>query len=435
MATQDFKFQPPVIVLPGITATGLEDFYPIPPEEVWTAVLTKSFERISLHPDDLRYEAIEPARLQPSTPFSIVYGDLVEALRHDLADRADRPTPVFLFAYDWRQDCRTTSSQLDSFIDEVLARTALLRHYRDSGNKLFQNLRVDLVAHSMGGLIVADYLVRLSDAAKKKVRRVVSIGTPFQGSVDAIAKVTTGSGTFTDTPPRDREREAARTIPAIYQLLPTFEGAIQPDPEMPGDLFSVGTWQPSVVQTLDEYIRRYQARIEAENLLASYLDTAKEFRSTGDSLKLDGLLPEGKNGWMPIVGLGAPTRQFAKVINYRRKPWFDVPDPIDKWHEDHSSLETGDGTVPFRGATPKPSVLEMDRLVCVSPDEFGFFEVRDRLLAKAAGFHGALPTVNLVQRLAIRFLKPGFDTDLKARLAPGVSKARWPSAMKINVIT
>ncbi|MEJ2009713.1 MAG: hypothetical protein P8Z30_16430 [Acidobacteriota bacterium] len=358
MPTNEFQFQPPVIVLPGITATGLEDFYPIPPEEVWTAVLTKGYERISLHPDDLRYEAIEPARVQPRLPFSIVYGDLVQALRHDLSDRADRPTPVFLFAYDWRQDCRATSSQLNSFIDEVLDRTALL----------------------------------------------------------------------------SREREAARTIPAIYQLLPTFKGAIQPDPGMPGKLFSVETWQPSVVQTLAEYIRRYQGRIDAKNLLARYLDTAREFRSKGDSLKLDGLLPEGKDGWMPIVGLGAPTRQMAKVIKYKGKPWFDVPDPSDKWQEDHSSDETGDGTVPLHGATPKASVLEKERLVCVSPEEFGLFEVRDRLLAKAAGFHGALPTVNLVQRLAIRFLKPRFDTDLKARLAPGVSKPRWPSTFKIDVI-
>jgi hypothetical protein len=96
------SFQNPVIVLPGITATGLEDFYPIPPEEVWSAVLSKSYERISLHPDDLRYEAQQPARVQPRQPFSLLYGDLVDALRHDLSSKHDEPTPVYLFAYDWR---------------------------------------------------------------------------------------------------------------------------------------------------------------------------------------------------------------------------------------------------------------------------------------------------------------------------------------------
>jgi len=435
MPALELKYQPPVIVLPGITATGLEDFYPIPPEEVWTAVLKKHFDRLSLHPDDLRYEAREPARIQPRQPFGIIYEDLVDALRHDLSSRHDHPTPVFLFAYDWRQDCRITSTQFDSFIDEVLARTVLLRHYRDADNKPFPNMRVDLVGHSMGGLIIADYLVRMRDAAKKKVRRVVSIGTPFQGSLDAIAKVTTGMGSFTDTPPRDREREAARTIPAIYQLLPTFSGAIQPDPGMPGDIFSVGTWQPTILQTLAEYIRRHKARIEAEDLFTRYLAAAKEFRARGDSLNLGNILPEGRDGWMPIVGVGAPTRQLAKVIKYQGKPWFDIPEPVDQWNDDHQSTVTGDGTVPFLGACPKPSVFEKERLVCVSPDEFDLLEIRDRILAKTAGFHAALPTVNLVQRLTIRFLNPRFDTDLKARRAPGVTKPVWPPALKIEVIS
>lgn len=432
MPAQKLKFQPPVIVLPGITATGLDDFYPIPPEEVWTAVLTKHFERISLHPDDVRYEALEPARLQPSQPFGIIYEDFVDALRYDLASRFDRPTPVFLFAYDWRQDCRVTSVQLDSYIDEVIARTGLLSHYRDADKKPYPDIRVDLVGHSMGGLIIVDYLGRKASAAKKKVRRVVTIGTPFQGSLDAIEKVTTGLGSFTDSPPREREREAARTIPAIYQLLPTFEGAIRPDPGMPGKIFSVGTWQPSILQTIEEYIRRFKARIEAKDLLANYLAAAQEFRADGDSLKLDNTLPEGKDGWMPIVGLGAPTRQFTKIIKYHGAPLFDVPKPTDGWSNDHQSTETGDGTVPFLGASPKTSVLEKERLVCVSSDEFELLEIRDRLLAKAAGFHAALPTMNLVQRLTIRFLNPSFDTDLKAYCAPGVVTPLWPPALKIT---
>ena len=62
-------------------------------------------------------------------PFGIVYGDLIESLRHELTARADEPTPVFGFGYDWRQDCARSAAQLGPFIEEVLARTALLRHY------------------------------------------------------------------------------------------------------------------------------------------------------------------------------------------------------------------------------------------------------------------------------------------------------------------
>ena len=45
--------QNPVIVVPGIQASGLEDFYPIPSEERWSAIQHKEFERIALHPDNV----------------------------------------------------------------------------------------------------------------------------------------------------------------------------------------------------------------------------------------------------------------------------------------------------------------------------------------------------------------------------------------------
>jgi hypothetical protein len=54
----------PVIVVPGITATYLRDDYVLPPDFPWT-MLTKKYERITLHPDDLRFESTEPARVQP----------------------------------------------------------------------------------------------------------------------------------------------------------------------------------------------------------------------------------------------------------------------------------------------------------------------------------------------------------------------------------
>ena len=51
----------PVIIVPGITATYLHDEYPLPPEDIWQ-VIKKQYERIALHPNDLRYEVLEPDR-------------------------------------------------------------------------------------------------------------------------------------------------------------------------------------------------------------------------------------------------------------------------------------------------------------------------------------------------------------------------------------
>jgi pimeloyl-ACP methyl ester carboxylesterase len=422
--------QPPVIVVPGITASVLEDRYPIEPEEVWTAVLRKNFERITLHPDDLRYEAVEPARVGARNPMPLVYGDLVEALRHDLTKLREKPTPVFAFGYDWRKDCFESAQALESLIDEVLARTRLLPHYRKDPPQ-----QVDLVAHSMGGLIVSAYLRGKQTGRHgftkgvSRVRRVVTMGTPFRGSVDAVHKLATGMGTLTGPNPRDREREAARLTPALYQLLPTFTGAAKRSEDgSPVGLLDVEDWQPSVLQTLKQFITQVSAEISAEQLFSGFLARAKTLIEAVNSLDLKDktTLPEGPDGWLPIVGVDTSTLLSVEIESYRRNPWFKL---LDAQNEGAGSTQTGDGTVPYLGA--KPDFLPAERLVCVTPGDLSMWEVGDTALTKLSGLHGMLPNVNLVQRLAIRHLRDDFDADFWGHPAPDAQKPlQWPKWLK-----
>ena len=140
---------PPVVIVPGITATSLRDEYPLPPETVWS-VLNNEFERISLHPDNIRYEAREPARIQSAQIFEIAYKELIQELRHNLCDKEDQPVPVFPFGYDWRQPLDILEAQLAAFVNEVIERTKLLRHYYDAGYST--DPKVNLIGHSMGGI-------------------------------------------------------------------------------------------------------------------------------------------------------------------------------------------------------------------------------------------------------------------------------------------
>lgn len=415
------SIQPPAIVVPGITATSLEDTYPIVPEEVWSAVINREYERIALHPDDPRYEALEPARVLPRTLFGLVYEDLLLALRHDLSRRVDRPTPVFAFPYDWRQNCARSADQLASFIEEVLARTRLVPHYR--GQDVTQ---VDLVGHSMGGIIIADYLAR--HGKTKHVRKVATLGTPFRGAVDAVLKLTTGMGTLTGDNPRDREREAARMTPALYHLLPTFPGAVLPAPGLSGDLFKASTWQPSIVKTIAEYIRVLGATTDAEALFKRHLKSAQDLRKRTEGLTLEGKLPEGPKSWLAIVGLDAPTQVEVKIEPWKGDPWFKILESRNDYEK--GGVKTGDGTVPFLGACS--SFLETKRLVCVTPGDFSFWELKDRALAKLSGFHGMLPTVNVVQRLVLRHFRDDYSGDVWGRRAPGVAKGdqAWPDWLK-----
>ena len=181
------ELQPPVVVIPGITASNLRDEYPVGPEPVWE-ILRRSWERIALHPDDVRYERAQPSRVVVDAMFGFPYGNFIADLRHDLSPAADRPVPVFPFAYDWRQPLDVAERELDAFVQEVVARTALLRHYHAAGYTA-KNGKVDLVGHSMGGSILAGYVER---SKGRRVRKAATLGTPFKGSFEAALKMLTG---------------------------------------------------------------------------------------------------------------------------------------------------------------------------------------------------------------------------------------------------
>lgn len=411
--------QNPVIVVPGITATSLVDDYPLKADAVWSMVLNKEYARIALHPDDLRFEAMEPAHVVPRELFPI-YDDLIQALRHELSPRADRPTPVFAFPYDWRMDITATAKLLGAFIDEVIARTRLLHHYARA-----DRLQVDLVGHSMGGLLITEYLSQF--ASRSRAAKVVTIGTPYKGSVEAIVKIATGMSLLAGGEPRERERETARVTPALYQLLPSFDAAVVDAAGDAVDIFDPQNMQPSIVRSLAEFVRLFSVATrskdrdsKAREILADLLGAARRHRNTIIEFKpaQAGLR---QADWLAILGVGQKTRLQVSVKQQRGGPRF-VIDENQYVNEldgaNPKSLKTGDGTVPLQGALPP--FLPRSSLVCVTEDDLGLFEIRDRLLVALGGFHGLLPRVNLVQRLVVKHLRPKFGGEVWGR--------RWPGA-------
>lgn len=423
----------PVIVIPGITATYLTDQYPLPPETIWS-VLTKDYERASLHPDDTRFEAVEPARVAPGQIYEIAYRELVEELRFNLRPREDRPVPVFPFAYDWRQPLEAIEAQLAGFIDEVIQRTALIRHYATAGYG--DDPAVNLVGHSMGGLLIAGYL---ASAKQPRVGKVATLATPFQGSFEAVVKVATGTADLGVSPPSSREREAARITPGLYHLIPSFANGLSVDPGLPTSLFDAGLWQPTVVDTIAEYVRLHGVstadRLEqARALFSQFLKTARDYRQRTDGLNLKkaGLAAED---WLCVVGVDSETRVRLQVVRRGRNPdfAFHSSDRTNQWHDTSGDPTvrrmTGDGTVPFEGAIPP--FLQEANLVCVTPGDFGYWEVQDRVTASAAGFHGILPNMDMLHRLIVRHFTGAPDRrgNTWGRPAPGVSAEAWSPAI------
>lgn len=144
-------------------------------------------------------------------------------------DYGNQSYTSFQFAYDWRRDNVENAQLLHQFILEKKSYVENLRRQRYGDD--FAPVRFDIVAHSMGGL-VARYYLQYGDAnlpddgslpeitwkGAQLVERLVMIGTPNAGSLDAIANLVQGE-TLSRFLPK-YEAAILGTMPALYQLLP-----------------------------------------------------------------------------------------------------------------------------------------------------------------------------------------------------------------------
>lgn len=143
------------------------------------------------------------------------YTDLVNALRRVTL----HPDGVLEFPYDWRRSITHNARLLED------AATAHLRVWKDRAPTLpgydrrQPQPKLTLVCHSMGGLIARYFTEVLGH--RDITRRVITLGTPFAGSVKAVRLLAEG-----DILPlgllAGAVRDAARTFPGVYDLLPRY---------------------------------------------------------------------------------------------------------------------------------------------------------------------------------------------------------------------
>jgi pimeloyl-ACP methyl ester carboxylesterase len=105
-----------------------------------------------------------------------IYGNFLKAL--DTAGYK-RDKNLFVFAYDWRLSNFENAKILEAEIEKY----AVLAELGLSG-------QFDVVAHSMGGLIITI----LQNSANPRIARVVTVSTPFQGSVKLFSSLESGWG-------------------------------------------------------------------------------------------------------------------------------------------------------------------------------------------------------------------------------------------------
>jgi pimeloyl-ACP methyl ester carboxylesterase len=281
--------QPPLIVIPGIMGSKLRDTRSgeiIWPGSTWNLV-SNDFADLALDIDPQtlqpRPNALEAFEITDTAAGRDFYNRIIETLV-DYGDfrRTVAGTPVtdayerhlYVFPYDWRRDNVETARKLDELIDQIR---------RDYGRP---DLKVDIVAHSMGGLVSRYYLrfgtedvldrdvtqVPMHGAAK--VNRLILLGTPSLGSANTIRGFVEGEKIVRKVAP-----ETLATMASAYQLLPHMmrkpliglDGRPLRSAEQPGspelDVFDPATWRKLQWSVYDPVV--------AQRVVAATPDPAK----------------------------------------------------------------------------------------------------------------------------------------------------------------
>ncbi|HEX5888403.1 MAG TPA: hypothetical protein VFY61_06855 [Pyrinomonadaceae bacterium] len=345
-----------MIVIPGILGTELINSKT--GETVWPSAFRTSHDGLPIsadlaaNRDDLvPGKIIETVRLARVLPEVYVYRDLLEALRRYAGYReGDWNNPsidgyqdtFYVFAYDWRHDNVTN------------ART-LVRRVQQLKSKLQRpDLKFNVVAHSMGGLI-ARYAAMYGDVdlpegdgpiqptwvGAAHISKIVMIGVPNEGSADAFATLVEGysitEGLRRRVPLLNKlTAEDVVKTPSVFQLMPHrqvvrfLDENLQP---LEIDLYDPEIWKRYGWSALysPEFRRRYAETLgtngrgeELDAYLAAILKRARRFQQALDSV-------ENTNSPVILLAIGGDCEETLNALvilrDQKRNRWLTLVRP------------------------------------------------------------------------------------------------------------
>lgn len=295
---------------------------------------------------------LETLRLARVLPEIYVYRDLLEALRRYAGYREgnwENPDSdgfrdtFYVFPYDWRKD-------------NVANARDLVRRVERLKSKLQRpDLKFNIVAHSMGGLI-ARYASMYGDAdlpdgegpiqptwaGAAHISKIVMIGVPNEGSADAFATLVDGysvtEGLRRRVPLLNKlTAEDVVTTPAVFQLLPHRQAVKFLDENLQPieiNLYDAEVWKRygwSVIYSSPEFRRRHTQGMstngsgdELDAYLAATLRRARRFHQALDSV-------EHTNSPVVLLAIGGDCEETfnSPVIlrDQKRNQWITLTRP------------------------------------------------------------------------------------------------------------
>lgn len=287
------KIATPVIIIPGLMGSSLVNEQGV---EVWPGSMSDLVFSSYAQLTDYKNDNLKPGRLIDTLVSVDFYSTLLKTLeksggyqKADLGKHVLSKTNrrYYIFIYDWRKSNFDTVTKLHELIEQIRL------DYQDP------NLKVDIIAHSNGGLIARYYLqygpqtklTRMQpevwrDGANR-IRRIAMLGTPNLGSVLSVKRLYQGF------------ELGFRTIPPhlmAYYATP-FEALPSPGSSsfidmngtsVPINIFDVNVWQQNkwsvFSDEIEAAIRSESAQpdkdvIKARSIFSEHLMQAYDFQN------------------------------------------------------------------------------------------------------------------------------------------------------------
>jgi probable HAF family extracellular repeat protein len=195
-STSEFGTRPPLIFIPGNPGSELVDGIPPIGEKLWLGGLISDHRQLSLFMSDHPSPNIYASGPLLSVASYDIYGELLKDLTdkklgdfreykvdalperrtkdHCDESQKDKNPSLFVFAYDWRKSIIENANNLEDYMGCI--------------QKFYPDSKVDILAHSTGGLIARRYILQNPD----QVNKLITLGTAWLGTPEAIHVLATG---------------------------------------------------------------------------------------------------------------------------------------------------------------------------------------------------------------------------------------------------
>jgi len=315
----------PVIIVPGIMGSYL---YKEDGTEVWMNIsemilsIDDSYLNIlKLSTDGISINKINANSIIKNTIKDDFFNKLIdELINFGYEENID----LFIFPYDWRLDIHQSAEVLNEKIKKLKLET--------------NTSQVDIIAHSMGGLIIKDYLQNFETGS---ISKFIDIGTPHLGSPKAFKIINYGDnlnanflfgliGLNSET-----IKNISQNMPSIYELLPSRKYT-----ELSKYVYDLDDVDNNKIKgglNYDE-TNNLLSNLGRNNLL---IDKAETFHSAIDNLDPRSYGVETYN----IIGCGTETLGKIFILNKENSGGVEY----------NISYVNGDGTVPLVSAKALPS--------------------------------------------------------------------------------